>query len=262
MSFPFNNPPSPRDEEPPPAEGVSDHNSAAPVPVLAGEPPLEQWTLDPPVPRPQTGRRLRRLGWELLQTLVLAALIFLAVRAIAQNFRVEGSSMEPGLQNGQYLLVNKALYFKLNLSAFSKVLPFVHADDEGPNFLFRGPKRGDVIVFRPPHAPEKDFIKRVIGVPGDTVEVRGGAVFVNGAQLDEPYSEREGGRDFQPDVVPARSYFVLGDNRRSSSDSRDWGFVPEENIVGQAMLSYWPLSELGGVRNRSLDLGLLTVPLP
>ena len=128
MSFPFNNPPSPRDQEPPPDEGASDRSSAAPVPVLTGDPALEQWTLDPPAPRPQTGRRLRRLGWELLQTLVLAALIFLAVRAIAQNFRVEGSSMEPGLQNGQYLLVNKALYFKLNLSAFSKVLPFVDPD--------------------------------------------------------------------------------------------------------------------------------------
>jgi signal peptidase I len=208
-------------------------------------------------------RRLKRVVWELTQTLVLAALIFLLVRAVAQNFRVEGPSMEPGLHNGQYLLVNKAVYFKLNLGTLSKYVPFIDAEDGEEVFLFHGPQRGDVIVFRYPKDPDRDFIKRVIGVPGDTIKIdEQGTVFVNGEALDEKYISDSSPRPLEEQVVPPDSYFVLGDNRPNSSDSRNWGFVPEENIIGKAMLSYWPLSELGGVGNHSLDLGVITLPLP
>ena len=102
---------------------------------------------------------MRRLGWELAQTLVLAALIFFAVRAVAQNFRVEGSSMEPSLHDGQYLLVNKALFFQINLQSLSKFIPFIDPGAEPRRFLFRAPQRGDVVVFRFPRDPERDFIK-------------------------------------------------------------------------------------------------------
>jgi signal peptidase I len=211
-------------------------------------------------PEPATGDsrdqslvRARRLGWELVQTLVLAALIFFAVRAMAQNFRVEGSSMEPGLHDGQYLLVNKAVYFRINLDTLGKYVPFVHGGDQPIRYLFRSPHRGDVVVFRFPRDPSRDFIKRVIGVPGDTVEVRGGRVVVNGKALTEDYITAPPNYDFDPQVVPANSYFVLGDNRNNSFDSHSWGLVPEENIIGQAMFSYWPLSDLGGVGNRSLS---------
>ena len=168
--------------------------------------------------------------------------------------------MEPGLHDGQYLLVNKAVYFKLDMGTLSKYLPFL--DDDGSNFLFHGPERGDVIVFRYPRDPSRDFIKRVIAVPGDTVSIQGGQVTVNGTLLEEEYLDETTRGDLDNTVVPDGSYFVLGDNRSNSSDSRSWGFVPEENIIGKAMFSYWPLSDLGGVGNHSLDLGFIKVPLP
>jgi signal peptidase I len=207
-------------------------------------------------------RRARRIGWELVQTLALAALIFFAVRAMAQNFRVEGSSMEPGLHNGQYLLVNKAIYFKINLKTLSKYIPFIHAGDHPQRFLFRAPRRGDIIVFRFPEDPSRDFIKRVIAIPGDTVEIDSGLVYVNGTALDEPYISARPDYNYSKQVVPEGGYFVLGDNRNNSYDSHVWNFVPEENIIGQAMVSYWPLRDLGGVGNRTIDVGLVRIPLP
>ena len=210
----------------------------------------------------QVGKRMRRVSWELVQTLVLAALIFLMVRGVAQNFRVEGPSMEPGLHNGQYLLVNKAVYFKLNLDTFSKYVPFINGGDEPDHFLFHGPKRGDVVVFRFPNDPSRDFIKRIIGEPGDVVSMQDGVVFVNGLALEETYITHQSFNNLRETEVPPRSYFVLGDNRANSSDSRNWGFVPEENIIGKAMFSYWPLSEMGGVGNTSIDLGLVRLSLP
>ena len=204
--------------------------------------------------------RVRRVAWELVQTLVLAALIFLMVRGVAQNFRVEGPSMEPGLHNGQYLLVNKAVYFKLDLDTLSKYVPFIDGGDNPSRFLFHGPERGDVIVFRYPRDPSRDFIKRIIGVPGDTVAISGGVVSVNGNVLEEPYINGGANSEMEPRVVLEGSYFVMGDNRPNSSDSRNWGFVPEENIIGKAMFSYWPLSEFGGVGNTSIDLGFVKIP--
>jgi signal peptidase I len=184
------------------------------------------------------------------------------VRGVAQNFRVEGPSMEPGLHNGQYLLVNKAVYFKLNLSTLSKYLPFIDAGNDPDKFLFHAPQRGDVIVFRYPKDPSRDFIKRVIGVPGDTVSIHDGQVFVNGVALEEGYLDETTRGPLEDTVVPQNSYFVLGDNRSNSSDSRSWGFVPEENIIGKAMFSYWPFSDIGGVGNAHLDLGFINIHLP
>jgi signal peptidase I len=247
-----------------PMQGTSAGGGGHPAPdgYYAYE-PVDPSTTEPDAGRHGTRRRIRRVGWELLQTLVLAALIFLLVRAVAQNFRVEGPSMEPGLHNGQYLLVNKAVYFKVNLGTLSKYIPFIDAEDGEEAFLFHGPQRGDVIVFRYPKDPDRDFIKRVIGVPGDTIRIdESGVVYVNGEALEESYINDSSPRALEEQVVPPDSYFVLGDNRPNSSDSRNWGFVPEENIIGKAMLSYWPLSELGGVGNHAIDLGLITVPLP
>ena len=204
--------------------------------------------------------RVHRVAWELIQTLVLAALIFLMVRGVAQNFRVEGPSMEPGLHNGQYLLVNKAVYFKLDLDKLGKYIPFIDGGDNPSRFLFHGPERGDVIVFRYPRDPSRDFIKRIIGVPGDSVSISDGVVSVNGKVLDESYINGGANSEMEALVVPEGSYFVMGDNRPNSSDSRNWGFVPEENIIGKAMFSYWPMSEFGGVGNTSIDLGLVKVP--
>lgn len=216
-------------------------------------------------------KRVGRATMELLQTLALAVLIFLAVRAMAQNFRVEGASMEPGLHNGQYLLVNKAIYFQLDLDTLNKYLPFIDAGDGDSNYIFHGPRRGEVIVFEYPEDRSRDFIKRVIGVPGDVIQISEGKVYVMKAGSDEfaevPDDYIRGESTTCPRsnmcdhiVVPEGHYFVLGDNRPNSSDSRQWGFVPEDHIIGRAMFTYWP--DLGGVGNRTFNLGLIPFKLP
>jgi len=209
-------------------------------------------TLEGP-PRPSAGQRARRLARELIETLILALLIFLAVRAALQNFRVEGSSMDTTLHDGQYLIVNKAIYTRINLKTIGRFIPFYDPGDDPVRYLFRRPQRGDVVVFRFPNNPERDFIKRIIGEPGDTVEVRSGTVYIDGGPLDEPYITNKPTYSYGPGEVPPKQYFVLGDNRNNSYDSHVWGFLPEENIIGQAWLSYWPMDFFGLVANKKLS---------
>ena len=183
------------------------------------------------------------LAWELLQTIVLTLAIFLGVRSIVQNFRVEGASMDPTLHTGQYLLINKVLYARADGTLLENVVPDRTPNDQ-PNFIFGGPQRGDVVVFQAPGQTDKDFIKRVIGLPGDTVLVKNGTVYVNGQPLTEPYIHYAATYtypfDGQPKQVPDGYYFVLGDNRPNSSDSHLGWNVPVDNLVGRAWISYWP----------------------
>src|SRR5262245_17327725 len=182
------------------------------------------------------------LAWELLQTIVLTLAIFLGVRFVVQNFRVEGASMEPTLETGQYLLISKASYFHIDGTPLDRFLPTTHQGSI--DYLFGGPQRGDIVVFKAPTQPDKDFIKRVIGLPGDTVLIKNGTVYVNGQALDEPYIHFPATYtypfDGQPRQVPDGNYFVLGDNRPNSSDSHLGWFVPVDNLVGKAWISYWP----------------------
>lgn len=205
-------------------------------------------------PREQLVARGRRQGEmrgllsEMLQTVALTLVIFLGVRAVVQNFRVEGASMEPTLQPDQYLLINKAAYFHVEKTPFESLpLPVVRQGELA--FPFGGPRRGDIVVFRAPLQPDKDFIKRVIGLPGDRVLIRGGRVSVNGKPLEESYVRFSATYNFpvsgQPYVVPQDSYFVLGDNRPNSSDSHLGWTVPAGNLIGRAWVSYWPPAELG-----------------
>ena len=256
-------PPFPDMDGPPPREPT-------PAPE-APEPEASLWTRDdrgelvgatglyvpPPLPealpRPSRGKRARRLARELAETLILALLIFLAVRAALQNFRVEGSSMDPSLHNSQLIIVNKAIYTRMNLEGISRFIPFYDPGDDPVRYLFRRPRRGDVVVFRFPRNPERDFIKRIVGEPGDTVEVKGASVFIDGVRLDEPYITNKPTYTYGPEEVPPKHYFVLGDNRNNSYDSHVWGFLPEENIIGQAWLSYWPRDSWGLVPNKSVS---------
>src|SRR5438105_7142892 len=187
------------------------------------------------------------LAWELLQTIVLTLAIFLGVRSVVQNFRVEGASMEPTLDTGQYLLINKASYFHVEGTPLDRFLPTSHQGST--DYLFGGPQRGDIVVFRAPTQPDKDFIKRVIGLPGDTVLVKNGIVYVNGQALTEPYIHYPATYtypfDGQPKQVPDGYYFVLGDNRPNSSDSHLGWNVPVENLVDRAWISYWPPTDWG-----------------
>ncbi|MSQ07059.1 MAG: signal peptidase I [Dehalococcoidia bacterium] len=177
---------------------------------------------------------------EVFEAVVLALVVFLVVQATVQNFRVEGSSMYPNLQDGQYLLVNKLVYFRVDQERLSRIIPFWQAGRLEERFAIHPPQRGDVIVFQYPRDTTRDFVKRVIGVPGDEVEMRRGAVYVNGAVVQEPYLQARDVSDLKKTSLGVDEYFVLGDNRSSSNDSRAWGVVPTANILGKAWFIYWP----------------------
>ena len=160
-----------------------------------------------------------------LETLFLALLLVLALRLIIEDFHVDGQSMEPSLHDQELIIVNKAAY------------------------LFQPPARGEIIVFHYPRDPRINYIKRIIALPGDIVSIVGETVIVNGIKLKEPYINRDKGESPYPPlikrIISPDSYFVLGDNRDNSSDSRYWGYVPREDIIGQALFVYWPM----GVNN-------------
>jgi signal peptidase I len=169
-----------------------------------------------------------------------------------QNFKIEGSSMEPNLHTGQYILVNKLVYFHFDLNAPLRLLPGQEGLAQRIIYPFHQPQRGDILVFEYPHDVSKDYIKRVIGLPGDRVEIRDGQVFVNGAQIDQPFLKGAptycvGGYACQnsPIQVPEGDIFVMGDNRGNSSDSREWGALPLDRVVGQAWLIYYPVADWG-----------------
>lgn len=214
--------------------------------------PASAWTAtsptstveEPPVAVESRGDSARSLVWEIVQTVLLTIAIFLAVRSVVQNFRVEGASMDPTLHTGQYLLINKVLYARADGTLLESVIPDRTPQDT-PNFIFGGPVRGDVIVFLSPGQTDKDFIKRVIGLPGETVRIVNGQVFVNGRPLDEPYITHKATYDLEAKVVPPGQYFVLGDNRPNSSDSHLGWFVPANNLIGKAWVSYWPPTDWG-----------------
>jgi len=208
-------------------------------------PPLE-------APPPRRRRRYLTIFREVVETLLLALLIFLAVRATVQNFKVEGRSMLPSLENGQYIIVNKLAYAQFDLGLFDFV-PFFDAGEDSTHHLFGNPERGDIVVFESPRYPDRDFIKRIIGVPGDKVEIRSGVIYINDEPIDESYTQGATTCPCGPWQVEESHYFVLGDHRSNSSDSRQFGPITEESIIGKAWFSYWPLSDVGPAPNHSLS---------
>lgn len=181
---------------------------------------------------------------DVVETLVLTVLIFVVVQSIVKNFKVEGSSMEPTLHDGEFLLVDKAVYWSVGEGLATRIAPEIALPTDGDRaYLFHPPQRGDIIVFKYPNDTTRDFIKRVIGVPGDTVEIRDGTVYVNDHPLDEPYIMAPPHYQMAARKVPPGEFFVLGDNRNNSSDSHVWGMVPWFDMIGQAWVSYWPLGD-------------------
>ena len=152
--------------------------------------------------------------------------------------------MDPTLQDDQFLLVNKLVYFRIDQERLSRVIPFWRVDSPKESFAVHPPEQGEIIVFHFPNDPSRDFVKRVIGIPGDTVEIKKGNVFVNDLRIDEPYLKAKDGSNRPPTRLKEKEYYVLGDNRRASNDSRAWGTVPEENILGKVWIIYWPFSKV------------------
>ena len=193
---------------------------------------------------------MRRIVKEMIETILLALLLFVLMEFSVQNFKVEGSSMKPTLAQDQYLLVNKVIYSRVDLDEVAAFVPFVHASQNGAErsmFVFHSPGYGEVVIFHFPGDPTRDFVKRVVGVPGDTIEIRQGDVYRNGRYVEEPFVTSPSSRSYDPVFVDEGHYYVLGDNRRSSNDSRDWGLVPEENLIGRAWMRYWPPDSLGTI---------------
>ncbi|MBI2443469.1 MAG: signal peptidase I [Candidatus Levybacteria bacterium] len=179
-------------------------------------------------------KRVYTFLFDTIQTILLAASVFLVIYLfLFRPFEVSGESMFPTFKNGEFILTNLV------------------------TLRFNDLKKGDVVVFQAPTDHDKDYIKRVIGVPGDTVEVRSGLVYVNGQQLDE--SQYLGNdvrtsagaflRDGQPVRVPDDSYIVMGDNRPHSSDSREWGFLKKDELIGKSFFVYWPPTQMRLVEN-------------
>jgi len=211
-------------------DGLADRVSSSgadPDPVFSAEAPSAAAT--------GAGAAILAAVRELVQTVLLALLLFLVIRNVVLNFRIDGISMEPNFHNGQYLIVNRFAY-----------CPGLHLDlpplgiKWQKTWCVNSPRRGDVIVFEYPLDTSRDFIKRVIALPGETVEMRNGKIYIDGKLMPEPFGPNPTNRSFGPLTVPPDTVFVMGDNRNNSSDSRTWGPLPQKDIIGKAVLSYWP----------------------
>jgi signal peptidase I len=187
---------------------------------------------------------MSRVVMEIVEAVVLALIVFVIIQGSVRNFKVDGNSMQPTLDAGQYLLVNKLVYFKLDMARLSQIIPFWKVDKPSTHFAIHPPQRGEVIVFRFPRDPSIDFVKRVIALPGEVIEIRDGTVHIDGVPLDEPYITARDTSTLQRREIGEKEYFVLGDNRRSSNDSRAWGPVPEANVLGKVWVVYWPFSQI------------------
>jgi len=173
---------------------------------------------------------------EWVESIVVAFILAMVIRTfVVQAFKIPTGSMRTTLLEGDLILVNKFIYgAKIPLTGLS--LP-----------ALRQPKRGDVIVFISPESPKKDFIKRLVALPGETAEIKSGTVYINDKPLTDSvfnqryyYNRGEFGEESKKIKIPENSFFVLGDNSASSQDSRYWGFVPRKNILGEALVIYWP----------------------
>lgn len=181
----------------------------------------------------EKGASFTAILYEIVETVLLAVVIWLVVNFATARYVVEGQSMETNLHTGQFLIVSRLSYLKVD--------DFVDLGD---------PERGDIVVFDFPGNPADDYVKRIIGLPGETVAIGAdGSVRVDGEALSEPYLAQAMTQPYRGRTgtweVPPDSYFVLGDNRNSSSDSRSWGTLDEAYIVGKAWVSYWPPREWG-----------------
>ena len=157
---------------------------------------------------------------DILETLLLSVVLFFLINAVSARIRIDGSSMEPNLHHGEFVIVSKV------------------------NYKIGEPERGDVVVFDFPRNITQEYIKRIVGLPGEEIKIQDGQIYVDGEALTEPYLQMEPRYEGEW-LVQENEIFVLGDNRNNSSDSHNWGMVPMENVVGEALIVYWPPSSWG-----------------
>ena len=193
-------------------------------------------------------RPLGRGVREIVETVLLAVAIYVGVQAVIPPYAVDGKSMNPTLSDGERLLVNRPVYAHFDANRLWNLIPGVERAGEAVVYPFHRPERGEIVVFRPPLRSDRPYIKRVIGLPGDRVVIADGVVSINGERLPETYI---GGVETvcqgrNCDVtVPEGMVFLLGDNRRNSSDSRDFGPVAMDAIEGKAWVANWPPDAIG-----------------
>lgn len=211
--------------------------------------PARDELVEPPEPIADASKSsTARAAREIIETLLLAVVIFVGVRMLVLNFRVDGASMVPNLHNREMLLVNRNAYLNFDMNDLLNIVPGVDRDGDWTFYPFDPPERGDIVVFEPPAVHDKPYIKRVIGLPGETVSFENGDVYIDGVQLDEPYIDdhiTDCPDGCEQGMVPAGHVYVLGDNRDNSSDSRQFGFVDADDIIGKAWFTYWPFDDLG-----------------
>ena len=194
-------------------------------PALPAVPPFE-------VPAEKTQGLTRRIVRDVVETALFTIAIFLLVRSTIQPYRISGTSMEPNFEESQFLLVNKLAY------------------------LLEEPDRGDIVIFHHPDGSGIDVIKRVIGIPGDIIEVRQGQLFIDNLPSSEPYAVLPASYDAPPVLVGTGMLFVLGDNRADSADSHSWGTLSQTNLVGKAWLSLLPLESAGLVEHQPIEVAV------
>ena len=206
------------------AESASEANLEFP-----GQAPIPELDHDTPPSEEAGTSNFKRFFLDIIETLLLSAILFIVINAVTARVRVDGYSMVPTFQGGEFIIVSKMTYKFGELS------------------------RGDILVFHQPRDPDQDYIKRVIGLPGETVRVNNEQVLIDGQALDDPYIN-EAPRYTGSWVVPEGMVFVLGDNRNNSSDSHSWGPLSMNNVIGRAIFVYWPFSSLGKIEHPEVVL--------
>lgn len=218
--------------------------------------------LESEAPQPATVRSgpstARRIGGMIRFVSTIIAIVLL-IRAFVSPFEVDGRSMTPNLHNHDRVFVNRARYLHIDLNKIINILPGVDREGSDIWFPFDAPKRGEIVVLNPPEQSDKPYIKRVIGLPGESIAFHDGYVYINGQKLNEPYitgaiTDCDHGKWCSIDSIPDGMVYVLGDNRTGSQDSRAFGPVSINSLLGKAWLTNWPLSDAGRIPSYDYDL--------